>query len=146
MASLKTIISEQVQEHLQRANWHAAIHEMEKLFSIDRDPLIRVRIGDLRRKLDRTDEAIREYLGAADLFAEKGFVVKALAQYGLVLRLDSSNADARWKREWLRSIYPVAHLRREPVEYRPPEEFGSTSTEYLVFRSTEERIDMRSSV
>jgi len=126
MASLKTIIAEQVQEHLRRANWNAAIREMERLFAIDQDPLIRVRIGDIRRKLDREREAIREYVLAADLFAEMGFVVKALAQYRLALRLDPSNREIRSRMERLRMNCPVVQLRREPVEYRVPEHTGNS--------------------
>ena len=121
MASIRTIIAEKVQEHLNRASWKEAITEMERLFAIHQDPLIRVRIGDVRRKLNRKDEAIQEYLLAADLFAERGFVVKALAQYRLALRLDPSNADIRSRMERLRLNCPVEKLKREPVEYRPPE-------------------------
>jgi tetratricopeptide (TPR) repeat protein len=121
MASLRSIISEKVQEHLRRANWKAAIREMERLFALDPDPLIRVRIGDIRRKLDHEGEAIRDYVLAAGLFAEKGFVAKALAQYRLALRLDPSNTDIRSRMERLRLSYPIARLRREPAEYRVPE-------------------------
>ncbi|MBS1242390.1 MAG: hypothetical protein H6R44_145 [Nitrospirae bacterium] len=130
MASIRTIIAEKVQEHLNKANWKAAITEMEKLFAIHQDPLIRVRIGDVRQKLNRKDEAIREYLRAADLFAERGFVVKALAQYRLALRLDPSNADIRSTMERLRLRCPVVKLKREPVEYRPPEPVGEAIPPY----------------
>ncbi len=102
MASKKSIIADNVQEHLQRFDWHAAIAEMEKLFAIDQDPLVRVRIGDIRRKLNRNSDAIKEYVHAADLFAERGFIRKALAQYNLALRLDSSNEFIRSKVEMLR--------------------------------------------
>ena len=126
MASNKTIIAENVQVHLERSDWKAAIEEMEKLFAIDRDPLIRVRIGDARLKLNRKCAAIREYLRAAGLFAEKGFVVKALAQYSLVLRLDSSNAYARNKMEMMEMLRPnrtAAKQQRAPMEYRVPQPF-----------------------
>ncbi len=103
MASKKSMIAESVQEHLRKFNWHAAINDMEKLFAIDQDPLVRVRIGDIRRKLNKNCDAIKEYLHAADLFAERGFTKKALAQYNLALRLDSSNQYARSKMEMLRS-------------------------------------------
>jgi hypothetical protein len=125
MASLKSIIAEKVQEHLTRANWGAAIREMEKLFAIAQDPLIRVRIGDVRRKLDRKDEAVREYVLAADLFAEQGFMVKALAQYRLASRLDPANREIRLRMERLRRSCPTVRLRREPVEYRDPEPTGT---------------------
>ena len=132
MASIRTIIAEKVQEHLNKANWKAAITEMEKLFAIHQDPLIRVRIGDVRQKLNRKDEAIREYLRAADLFAERGFVVKALAQYRLALRLDPSNADIRSTMERLRLRCPVVKLKREPVEYRSPEPIGNAIQHHSV--------------
>lgn len=50
---------------------------MEKLFVIDPDPIIRVRIGDAYQKLGRKQDAVREYLHAAGLYAGKGAVVKA---------------------------------------------------------------------
>jgi tetratricopeptide (TPR) repeat protein len=120
MASTKAIITENVQGCLETLNWQAAIEEMEKLFRIDQDPLIRVRIGDARRKLNKTGEAIREYVRAAELFAERGFIGKALAQYNLILRLDAANEDARSRREKLSARRWSPPLRREPVEYRIP--------------------------
>lgn len=125
MESNKTIIAENVQDYLNRSDWKAAIREMEKLFAIRQDPLIRVRIGDVRRKLNRKDEAIQEYIRAADLFAENGFVVKALAQYTLALRLGLSNTDVRSKMEMLRTNYTVVKLKREPEEYRAYEPQGN---------------------
>jgi hypothetical protein len=130
MASKKTIIAENVQDFLDKSDWSAAIIEMEKLFAIDQDPHIRVRIGDARRKLNRMRSAIREYIRAADLFAEKGFVVKALAQYNLVLRLDSLNSYARKKMELLEMLRPgrtVAKLDYAPREYRAPQPHGRCS-------------------
>ena len=124
MRSNKTI-AENVQDHLNRSEWKAAIREMEKLFAIRQDPLIRVRIGDVRRKLDRKDEAIQEYILAADLFTKYGFVVKAMAQYTLASRLDPSNTDVRSKKEMLRTNVTVVKLRREPEEYRVPEPQGN---------------------
>lgn len=133
MAMEKTIIAENVQRHLEKSDWKAAIAEMEKLYAIDRAPLIRVRIGDVRLKLNRKQAAIREYLRAAKLFAGQGFVVKALAQYRLVLRLDSSNAYARNKMavmEMLRPIKMVAKPQRAPMEYRVPPSFENSAPLY----------------
>jgi hypothetical protein len=120
VAAIKAVITDNIQHCLERSDWKAAISEMEKLFRIDRDPLIRVRIGDARRKLNRCGEAVQEYIHAADLFMERGFVVKALAQYSLALRLDSSNAHARSMLEILRTSKVFTQLRREPIEYRAP--------------------------
>lgn len=132
MASLKAIISENVQEHLRKANWNAAIREMEKLFAIDQDPLIRVRIGDMRRKLYRVREAVGEYVLAAELFAERGFVVKALALYRLVLRLDPSDVEIRTRMELLRLNRPCVQLRRAPGEYRVQEPSGYAGSPYAI--------------
>jgi len=128
MAAIKTIITEHVQEHLGRSDWKAAIAEMEKLYAIDRDPLIRVRIGDVRLKLNRKRSAIREYLRAAELFAEKGFVAKALAQYRLVMRIEPSNAYARNKMRTMEMLRPGKTLNTQqpaPMEYRAPTPFAS---------------------
>lgn len=122
MASKKSIIARKVQDLIEKYDWQAAIAEMEKLFEIDRDPHIRVRMGDVRRKLHRTGDAIRDYVQAAELFAERGFVGKALAQLNLVLRLDSSNDYARSRMEMLRASRIFISLKREPIEYRLPEQ------------------------
>lgn len=130
MASKKTIIAGNVQKYLDQSDWRAAIIEMEKLFAIDRDPHIRVRIGDARRKLNWISAAIRDYIRAADMFAEQGFVVKALAQYNLALRLDASNTYARTKMELLVMLRPgrvVTKPHYASMEYRPPQQAGGCS-------------------
>ena len=116
MASPKAVIAENVQKYLGKSDWKAAITEMEKLFAIDEDPIIRVRIGDARQKLGQKPEAVKEYIHAADLYADKGFVVKALAQYKLALRLDPTNQDAQGKIEALHSNKTVSELKLEPIE------------------------------
>jgi hypothetical protein len=134
VASKKTILTENVQEYLEKSDWKAAVMEMEKLFAISQDPLIRVRIGDTRLKLNRKQSAIREYLRAAALFSERGFVVKALAQYRLVLRLDASNAYARSKVEkmrLLRSRNSATKPQREPMEYHVPQPLEDAFPQYV---------------
>jgi hypothetical protein len=130
MASKKTIIAENVQNCLDQSDWRTAIVEMEKLFAIDKDPHIRVRIGNARRKLKWLRSAIREYILAADLFAKQGFVVKALAQYNLALRLDSSNTYARTRMKQLEMLHPgrtVTKPKCIPMEYCPPQQPGRCS-------------------
>ena len=115
MASEKATISDSVQRYLDKSDWKAAIAEMEKLFAIDPDPIVRVRIGDVRQKLNQKSEAVKEYVHAADLYAEKGFVVKALAQYKLALRLDPKSKNAQQKMEGLHSNKTVSEIKLEPV-------------------------------
>lgn len=116
MASPKAAIAENVQKFLGKSDWKSAITEMEKLFTIDQDPIIRVRIGDAHQKLNQRADAVKEYIRAADLYAEKGFVVKALAQYKLALRLDPANKQAQAQMELLHSNKTVSELKLEPIE------------------------------
>jgi cAMP-dependent protein kinase regulator len=116
LASEKAKISENVQTYLGKSDWKGAIAEMEKLFAIEEDPIIRVRIGDVRQKLGQKAGAVKEYIQAADLYAEKGFVVKALAQYKLALRIDPANKEAIGKMERLHTNKSVAELKLEPIE------------------------------
>ena len=119
--SEKTKISNAIQKYLDKSDWKAAVSEMEKLFGLDPDPLIRVRIGDARQKLGQKPDAIKEYIHAADLYAEKGFVVKALALYKLALRLDPSHAQAQKKIEALHSNKTVSETKFEPAVAGTPE-------------------------
>jgi cAMP-dependent protein kinase regulator len=116
VASERTTITDNVQKYIGKSDWKSAIAEMEKLFALDQDPITRVRIGDARQKLNQKGEAVKEYIKAADLYAEKGFVVKALAQYKLALRLDPANKDAQAKIESLHSNKTVTELKLEPIE------------------------------
>ncbi len=115
MASEKATISDNVQKFIDKSDWKSAIAEMEKLFAVDPDPIVRVRIGDARQKLSQKGEAVKEYIRAADLYAEKGFVVKALAQYKLALRIDPANKDAQQRMEALHSNKTVSELKLEPI-------------------------------
>jgi cAMP-dependent protein kinase regulator len=116
VASEKAVIAEKVQKFISKSDWKSAIAEMEKLFAIDQDPIIRVRIGDAHQKLNQKADAVKEYVRAADLYAEKGFVVKALAQYKLALRHDPANKQAQAQMELLHSNKTVSELKVEPIE------------------------------
>jgi hypothetical protein len=116
VASEKAMIAEKVQHFLGKSDWKSAIMEMEKLFAVDPDPIIRVRIGDARQKLGQKAEAVKEYINAADQYADKGFVVKSLAQYKLALRLDPANKEAQGRMALLHSNKTVSELKLEPIE------------------------------
>ena len=116
MASPKATISENVQKYLGKSDWKSAIAEMEKLFNLDPDPMVRVRIGDAYQKLGQKGDAVKQYISAADLYADGGFVVKALAQYKLALRLDPTSKAAQGKIELLHSNKTVTELKLEPIE------------------------------
>jgi CRP-like cAMP-binding protein len=116
MSSEKAQLIDSIQEHFRKSSWKAAVSDMEKLFAIDPDPIIRVRIGDAYQKLNQLLEAVKEYVYAADLYALKGVVVKALAQYKLALRLDPKNRDAQEKMASLHSNKAITEKRSGPAE------------------------------
>ena len=137
MASEKALLIEGIQKNLGKSNWKAAIADMEKLFSIDPDPLVRVRIGDAYQKLNQKPDAVREYMSAADLYAEQGVVVKALAQYKLALRLDPGSKQAQDRIEALHSNRTVKENRAEPVEKEAPKPQSSVIPLFAGFSQEE---------
>ena len=124
MSSEKAQLTDRIQAGIGKSNWKAAIADMEKLFALEPDPIIRVRIGDALQKLNQKAGAVKEYLRAADLYAEKGGVVKALAQYKLALRLDPENQQAQERLESLHSNKTVRELKAEPAAGRVAQKPG----------------------
>ncbi len=116
MATEKAQLIDSIQKNVGKADWKAAIGDMEKLFDLEPDPIIRVRIGDAFQKMSQLMDAVREYTYAADLYAFKGVIVKALAQYKLALRLDPSNKQAQDKMSALHSNKTIVEKKAEPVE------------------------------
>jgi CRP-like cAMP-binding protein len=112
----KANLLENIQKLIGKADWKSVISEMEKLFALDPDPIIRVRIGDAYQKLNNKTEAVKEYIRAADLYAEKGAVVKALAQYKLALRIDPANKPAHERIEALHSNKAVKENKAAQAE------------------------------
>jgi cAMP-dependent protein kinase regulator len=116
LASEKAQLTESVQKYIQKSDWKNAVADMEKLFAIDHDPQVKVRMGDIRQKMNQKPQAIIEYMKAAEIFADRGFVVKALAMYKMVLRLDPNNNKALDQMASLHSNKSVTELKLEPVE------------------------------
>jgi CRP-like cAMP-binding protein len=116
MSADKAQLIDTIQKYLSKSNWKAAVAEMEKLFVIDPDPMVRVRMGDAYQKLNQKAEAVKEYIQAADLFAATGVIVRALALYKLALRLDPQSKFANEKMASLHSNKAMTEKRPEPVE------------------------------
>jgi CRP-like cAMP-binding protein len=133
----KAKLTDAIQKQLGKGNWKAAIEDMEKLFALDPDPIVRVRIGDARQKLNQKGEAVAEYVRAADLYAEKGVVVKALAQYKLALRLDPVNAQAQQRIEALHSNRTVKENRAASVDKEAPKHTGNVMPLFAGFSQEE---------
>jgi tetratricopeptide (TPR) repeat protein len=116
MSTEKAQLIDAIQDQWGRGKWKEAVAAMEKLFALDPDPHTRVRMGDAYQKQDLKLEAAREYVYAADLFAEQGSVVKALAQYKLALRIDPQHKRARERMTALHSNRTIVEKRAEPVD------------------------------
>jgi CRP-like cAMP-binding protein len=116
MSTDKAQLIDVIQKYLGKSNWNAAVAEMEKLFTIDPDPMIRVRMGDAYQKLNQKAESVKEYIRAADLFAAKGVIVRALALYKLALRLDPQSKPANEKMASLHLNKAMTEKRPEPFE------------------------------
>jgi CRP-like cAMP-binding protein len=90
------------------------------------------RAGDCLRKLERSAEAIQQFELAARIYAQRGFLVKAIAVAKIILQIDPSNTTAQEQVLALntqRGIpVPVARVRPGSA---PPPPSGSTPEELL---------------
>src|SRR5688572_22475670 len=80
------------------------------------DPRPQERAGDLYNSLKRSQEAIKCYLAAADLYAQVGTPVRALDLCKRVLELDPKNPKAH---RILRDAPPPRDPEAEEVPYLP---------------------------
>lgn len=92
------------------------------------NPTYRLRMGDYYLKLGAKEMATEKYYAAANLFVDSGFIVKAIAIYKMVLRVNPDDEDAYKKIEALhqRTKSQVAHhadkieaVKVETVEVTP---------------------------
>ncbi|MDQ7010456.1 MAG: cyclic nucleotide-binding domain-containing protein [Mariprofundaceae bacterium] len=59
------------------------------------DLRIHVKLAELREKTGDTENAIKDYIGIANAYAEQGFVVQAIAINKIILRLDPKRTEIR---------------------------------------------------
>ncbi len=68
----------------------------------EKDPRIYIRMGDISRRLNDTEEAITWYKKASDAFARQGFIIKAIAVCKMIINIDPSRDDVNKR---LASLY-----------------------------------------
>ncbi|MFQ5737342.1 MAG: tetratricopeptide repeat protein, partial [Thermodesulfobacteriota bacterium] len=96
--ALKDKILERAQKYVLKGYLDKAIAEYRSAADVDpRDISIRLRIGDLYVKTNRTEDAIKEYIEVAKANVQRGFYPKAIAVYKKVLKFDDSNLDIHYK-------------------------------------------------
>ncbi|MBI3398043.1 MAG: tetratricopeptide repeat protein [Deltaproteobacteria bacterium] len=94
----KSKIIDKAQKLVQKGYLDKAIAEYKRALEKDpKDATIRLRIGDLYVKVNKRDEAIREYGEVAKLHAQKGFYLKAIAVYKQILKLDEGLMEIHFK-------------------------------------------------
>ncbi len=90
----KRKVLESAQKNLQKGAVDKALKDYQTLLDADpRDANVRLKVGDLKLRLGKTDEAIAAYLKVADQFTRDGFDAKAVAIYKQVSKLDGKRFD-----------------------------------------------------
>ncbi|HBO85125.1 MAG: hypothetical protein A2073_05295 [Deltaproteobacteria bacterium GWC2_42_11] len=98
MADDKSTIMERAQKYLQKGHLDKAAMEYKKIIEMDpQDATIRLRLGDLYVKMNKKDEAVKEYGEVAKWHSQKGFYLKAIAVYKQILKLDDTIYDIHFK-------------------------------------------------
>ncbi|MBI5892121.1 MAG: cyclic nucleotide-binding domain-containing protein [Deltaproteobacteria bacterium] len=76
-----------------------------------KDPRIYLRLGDIYRKLNKSQEAVEEYKNAAEVFVKQGFIVKAIAVFKMIIDIDPSKTDVQKR---LADLYAKQGLGQKP--------------------------------
>ncbi|HXI09578.1 MAG TPA: tetratricopeptide repeat protein, partial [Thermodesulfobacteriota bacterium] len=110
--ALKDKIIDKAQKFVQKGYLDKAVAEYRSVVDMDpKDIAIRLRLGELYVKLNKTADAIREYSEAAKVNTQKGFYLKAIAVYKQILKLDD-NLDIHHK---LADLYTKQRLIADAV-------------------------------
>jgi len=72
-----------------------AVNEYKKIYSKDpKDQNVLNTLGDLYARLNRTSEALEYYIKLADMYAGEGFLVRGIAMYKKISKLEPANTHA----------------------------------------------------
>ncbi len=122
MESEKDKLNEDLQRYLKKGSWQNAITVLKRLSALEPDnAFYRLRIGDYFGRLSDPQTAAESYLAAGELYANGGFVVKALAAFKMALKVDANNATAHKKITGLHAhaVQQAASQLRVAVEEPP---------------------------
>lgn len=102
MVTEKDRVTDNLQKYIKKSQWDKAIQALGRLAELEPNNAVhRLRAGDYYLKLGATQKAVTAYHQASDVFTKGGFIVKALAAYKMVLRLDPQNQNAHEKMQGL---------------------------------------------
>ena len=82
-------------ELLAKGRYKEAAEGFKKLLKRDSDNVgLRIKLGDALVATDSKEDAIRCYENAAELYAERGFLLKAIALQKKILKLDPTREES----------------------------------------------------
>ncbi|MFQ5900178.1 MAG: tetratricopeptide repeat protein [Thermodesulfobacteriota bacterium] len=91
----KNKILMKAQQYVLKGATEKAIKEYIRVLEVDpQDIIVRLRLGELYARVGSKEEAIEEYSKVAKVQTQKGFLLKAIAIYKQILKLDMSNIEA----------------------------------------------------
>lgn|GEM_PF-766016 len=94
MAIDKNKISEAATKYIQKGQYDKAIKEYRKILSSDpKDARILQKLGELYAKTGDTAQAIDHFLKVAEQYTADGFLLKAIAMYKQIIKLNPDRID-----------------------------------------------------
>lgn len=93
MSSRKKKLLESAQKNIQKGQLERAIAEYVEIIQLDGDIKHRQRLAELLVKVNRKDDAVREFTQVAKYYIDNTHYVKAIAVYKQIQKLDSSNPE-----------------------------------------------------
>ena len=111
MAFKKTKTIESAQKLVAQGKLKEAVNEYLKVYKEDpQDQTVLNTLGDLHVRLNRTSEGLTYFTKLADLYVSGGFLVRGIAMFKKITKLDSSNTRAV---ERLAELYTMQGLMTE---------------------------------
>lgn len=114
----KDRVAGELQRFIIKSQWEKAVEAVGRLCRLEPgNPVHRLRSGDYYLKLGKPDRAAAAYHEAAGMFERDGFVVKALAAYKMILRVNPGDSAARNR---MQGLHETARRQAEGESPRPP--------------------------
>ncbi len=95
MAFNKTSAIQEAQKLVAQGKLKEAVSAYQKIYNKDpKDQNVLNTLGDLHVRLNRTSEALQFYIQLADMYAGEGFLVRGIAMYKKISKLNPGNTHA----------------------------------------------------
>ena len=116
-------LRDKAEKFFEKGKFEKALHTYEEIRVFgNSDPKIYMRLGDINRKLQHKDEAIKAYKDAVNVFARQGFDIKAIAVCKIITGLDPTQKDIQKKLAKL--LNDTGRVIEPHVPVAPPTVYG----------------------